>query len=218
MAYVIVTARGLIWTLASLASFMLMLIALMNPRWLIGLIQTSVQGNTTIEYLPSVGVYTKCGKPINKELFNGSSCTVIAVNGFATDSEVFPNVWKASTFFIALGLSIMAVSVILAFCSFCFQSICKKSIYNIVGAIQALAGNYALLCYTRVNINRSYFSTQWLRLRSRIFATELFDSAIVKWKVTRGNKNYQIWCETELHSLLVTFIIFKKFYAHMHTC
>lgn len=140
MVYLIITSRTLLWSITSLVSLMIMFVALMNPRWLIGPSQTLKLGNVTYNYELSVGVYTKCGKPMNKEIFDGPSCTTIAVDGFSTDSEVYPNTWKASTFFIALGLTIMAVSVILAFCSFCFQSICKKSIYNIVGAIQALAG------------------------------------------------------------------------------
>lgn len=141
MVYVIITSRTLLWSITSLIALMTMFVALMNPKWLIGPMQNITIRNLTYDYKQSVGVYTKCGRPLNKDYFNGPSCTTIAVDGFSTDSEVYPNTWKAATFFIALGLTVMAVSVLLAFSSFCFQSIHKKSIYNIVGAIQATAGN-----------------------------------------------------------------------------
>lgn len=141
MCNVIITSRTLLWSIISLLAFMIMFLALMSPKWLIGQVETATTGNVTYDYKQSVGVYTKCGRPSRKDTFRVPSCTNIAVDGFHTDSEVYPNTWKASTFFISLGLTIMAVSVVLAFLSFCFQSIQKKSIYNIVGAIQASAGN-----------------------------------------------------------------------------
>lgn len=140
MVHVIITSRTLLWSIISLVAFFIMFLALMSPKWLIGQMETVTIGNVTYDYKQSVGVYTKCGRPLRKDNFRRPICTTIAVDGFSTDSEVYPNTWKASTFFISLGLTIMAVSVILAFFSFCFQSIHKKSIYNIVGAIQATAG------------------------------------------------------------------------------
>ncbi|VEN39691.1 unnamed protein product [Callosobruchus maculatus] len=140
MWYLIVTARSLIWMLLALFSTLLMLSALFSPSWLVASPETVIFGNETVTYTPSLGVYSTCGKPIG---LNHPVCTLLAVRGFATDSHIFPDVWKAATVFLALGLSVTAVTVCTGLMSCCFQSIFKKSIFNISGVAQAVAG----ICY-----------------------------------------------------------------------
>lgn len=79
-----------------------MLGALVNPAWLVSEQQSIIDGNETIFYTPSEGVYTKCNKPVN----HLDACTAIGVFGLSTDSQVFPAVWKAATVFLAMGESI----------------------------------------------------------------------------------------------------------------
>lgn len=100
MGYLIVTARSLLWILSSLLATLVMLGAIMNPAWLVSAEKSVNFGNNSVSYTPSVGVYTKCSKPIRYEEL---SCTVIAVRGLLTDSEVYPTVWKAALVFLVLG-------------------------------------------------------------------------------------------------------------------
>ncbi|XP_044265083.1 LHFPL tetraspan subfamily member 2a protein [Tribolium madens] len=137
MWYLIVTARSIIWMLISLLATLLMLGAFMSPLWLVRGQQEILFGNETITYTASVGVYTKCSKPIKIE---GPACTAIAVRGLATDSNVFPGVWKASTVFLVSGLIIMSATVFMGLVSCRIQSFFKKSIFTMSGAAQALAG------------------------------------------------------------------------------
>lgn len=103
MWYLIVTARSMIWVLLSLFAELIMLIAFLNPSWLVAAPEEFTFENETVEYKPSVGVYAKCNKPTN---FNYPVCTLIAVNGFATDSQIFPTLWKAACVFLTLGMFI----------------------------------------------------------------------------------------------------------------
>lgn len=67
-------------------------------------------------------------------------CANFNVDGLATDSNVFPGCWKASLFFLSLGLSVMALTVVAALIGCCIQSIGRKSIFNLTGVAQAIAG------------------------------------------------------------------------------
>ncbi|RZB39590.1 lipoma HMGIC fusion partner-like 2 protein [Asbolus verrucosus] len=136
MWYLIVTGRSLLWMLTGLLATLLMLGAFASPFWLVAAQESTQFNNETIAYTPSVGVYAKCSKPLKLEV----SCTAIGVRGLATDSHVFPAVWKAATVFLVTGLSIMSVTVCMSLISCCVQSIFRKSIFTISGAAQALAG------------------------------------------------------------------------------
>ncbi|XP_050510307.1 LHFPL tetraspan subfamily member 2 protein [Diabrotica virgifera virgifera] len=137
MLYIIVTARSLLWMLTSLFSTLLMLSAFLSPSWLIAAPETVQFGNETVTYRPSVGVYAKCSKPIG---FEYPICTLLALRGLATESHIYPVPWKAATVFLALGLAIMTLTVCTGLLSCCFQSIFKKSIFNLSGVAQAIAG------------------------------------------------------------------------------
>ncbi|KAJ3647533.1 hypothetical protein Zmor_019404 [Zophobas morio] len=137
MWYLIVTGRSVLWMASSLLATLLVLAALVSPVWLVSDQKSANFGNETVVYTPSVGVYTKCSKPINVEW---ASCTVIGVGGLATDSYVYPAVWKAATVFIVIGLIIMSITVMTSVLSCCIQSIFKKSIFTLSGAAQAVAG------------------------------------------------------------------------------
>lgn len=108
MLYVIVTGRSLLWVLVSLTSLLLMLSALVSPKWLIATPTDVTVQNKTLTYTASLGIYTRC-KMMKNEFF----CSTIAVRGLATDSDVFPTVWKTSMVFICLGMCIYEKTVIL---------------------------------------------------------------------------------------------------------
>lgn len=92
--------------------------------------------NGTELYTPTAGIFNRCTM-----LFGRVHCANFNIDGLATDSNVFPGCWKASLFFLALGLSVMALTVFAAVIGCCVQSIGRKSIFNLAGVAQAIAGN-----------------------------------------------------------------------------
>lgn len=100
MWYLIVTARSLIWMILSLIATLIMLSALLSPSWILAPSETIIIDNKTISYTPSVGVYAKCSKTVH---YAYPVCTLLAIEGLATDSQVFPIAWKAAVVFISLG-------------------------------------------------------------------------------------------------------------------
>lgn len=100
MWYLIVTARSLMWVILSLIATLLILSALLSPSWILAQNEIVTVENQTINYRPSVGVYAKCSKILH---YAYPVCTLIAVEGLATDSQVFPVAWKAAVIFISLG-------------------------------------------------------------------------------------------------------------------
>lgn len=99
MCYIIVTGKSLLWALISLIALLLMLSALVSPKWLLGVPKDVTVGNQTTKYTPSLGIYTRC-KLVKDEFY----CSTIAVRGLATDSEIFPIAWKTAMVFISLGV------------------------------------------------------------------------------------------------------------------
>ncbi|KRT82187.1 hypothetical protein AMK59_3708 [Oryctes borbonicus] len=144
--YVIVTLRSLLWILTTLMSTLLMVSSLLSPYWLIGTKQViTVDDVNNLTYIPSVGVYAKCGKPLREFDPRTSNCVTLAVRGLATEPSIFPTIWKVSTVFICIGLIIMSVTVMSSLASCCFQSICRKSIFTVSGATQAVAAIFYIM-------------------------------------------------------------------------
>lgn len=105
MWYLIVTARSLIWMLLSLIADLIMISAFLSPSWLVAAPEKLNFDNETIVYQPSVGVYAKCSKPLN---FYYPVCTLIAVEGLATDSDIFPTLWKIAVVFLGIGMFVIS--------------------------------------------------------------------------------------------------------------
>lgn len=145
MFYVIITCRSLLWILLSLAAMLLILAALVNPAWLVADVKSVKVENETKFFSPSVGVYTKCSKPLKNDFYKYPPCTSFAVEGLSTHSNVFPTVWKVSVVMLSIGLCIMSLTVCSGIISCCFQSIFKKSIFTISGATQAFAGEIFII-------------------------------------------------------------------------
>lgn len=153
MLYVIVTARSLLWMLTSLIATLLMLAALANPAWLEAPPEMITNDNHTIQIKPSIGVYARCS---NKLEHNKQICTTLAVQGLATDSEIFPSPWKAAVVFICFGLTIMCTTVFSSLLSSCFQSCFRKSIFTMSGSAQAVAGTTKNFAQQKPN-QQAYF-------------------------------------------------------------
>lgn len=86
--------------LLSLFATLIMLSAFLSPSWLVAAPEKVTFDNETVVYRPSVGVYAKCNRPIH---FSYPICTLLAVKGLATESHIFPTLWKAAVVFLSFG-------------------------------------------------------------------------------------------------------------------
>lgn len=140
MCYIIITSVSLVWFLCTLVADMLVAVALVTPKWLIGpsLNATpsgSVSGSIHYRY-PSVGIYTRC-KQMHQR---GYQCGRFDLDGFATDGSVYPLEWKLAMFFMTLGFMLLSLTVAATLLTCCRQSACGKSIHNMTACAQVLAG------------------------------------------------------------------------------
>nr|XP_057927548.1 LHFPL tetraspan subfamily member 2a protein-like [Doryrhamphus excisus] len=138
MCHVIVTCRSMLWTLLSIVVAFAELIAFMSPDWLLGFPRSnssvSHAGVDSGEYRPSLGLYSRCLHLATRG--GGVSCGPYA----GTFSEVASGFWQAAMLFLAGGTLVLGVVACISIFSLCFQSILRKSIFNICGLMQAIAG------------------------------------------------------------------------------
>ena len=170
MCYLIITGGSLIWFLLSLIADMLVISAIVTPKWLVApaphsfivpsirletdeMQQNEVMPQTTSLRYPSVGIYTRCKAMKGIEFHCGN----FDLDGFATDSEIYPTAWKATMFFISLGFVLLTLTVVCTLLSCCRQSVFGKSIHNMTACAQVIAGNvYTLIVNAFVYIKK-YF-------------------------------------------------------------
>uniref|UniRef100_A0A3P9K4E7 LHFPL tetraspan subfamily member 2b n=1 Tax=Oryzias latipes TaxID=8090 RepID=A0A3P9K4E7_ORYLA len=134
MCHVIVTCRSMLWTLLSIVVAFSELITFMSPDWLLGPPHSDSEVNgagvDSGEYRPSLGLYNRCLRVV------GVSCGPYA----GTFGEVASGFWQAAMLFLAAGTLVLGLVACISIFSLCFQSILKKSIFNICGLLQAIAG------------------------------------------------------------------------------
>lgn len=138
MCHVIVTCRSILWTLASILVAFAELIAFMSPDWLFGFPRPSAgvggEGGVSGEYRPSLGLWGRCLQVGARQ--GGVTCGPYA----RTFGEVDSVFWQAAMLFLAAGILLLGVVACISVFSLCFQSILKKSIFNVSGLMQAVAG------------------------------------------------------------------------------
>ncbi|XP_028269514.1 LHFPL tetraspan subfamily member 2b [Parambassis ranga] len=138
MCRVIVTCRSMLWTLLSIVVAFAELIAFMSPDWLLGFPRSdsSVNGEgvDSSMYRPSLGLYSRCLRIGSRGI--GVSCGPYA----GTFGEVASGFWQAAMLFLAAGTLVLGCVACISVFSLCFQSILKKSVFNICGLLQAIAG------------------------------------------------------------------------------
>lgn len=135
MCHVIVTCRSMLWTLLSIIVAFAELITFMSPDWLMGFPRSgSDAGADSREYRPSLGLYSRC-------LRIGSQGVGVSCGPYAgTFTEVASGFWQAAMLFLAAGTLVLGGVACISIFSLCFQSILKKSLFNICGLLQAIAG------------------------------------------------------------------------------
>ncbi|XP_029960410.1 LHFPL tetraspan subfamily member 2a protein-like [Salarias fasciatus] len=138
MCHVIVTCRSMLWTLLSIIVAFAELIAFMSADWLLGFPRSDSimrgAGVDSREYRPSLGLYSRCLRVGTRGV--GVSCGPYA----STFGEVASGFWQAAMLFLAGGTLVLGCVACISIFSLCFQSIKKKSIFNICGLLQAIAG------------------------------------------------------------------------------
>ncbi|XP_003975103.1 LHFPL tetraspan subfamily member 2a protein-like [Takifugu rubripes] len=138
MCRVIVTCRSMLWTLLSIVVAFAELIAFMSPDWLMGFPRSDSNaggaGVDSREYRPSLGLYSRCLRIGSRGV--GVSCGPYA----GAFGEVASGFWQAAMLFLAAGTFVLGGVAFISIFSLCFQSILKKSLFNICGLLQAIAG------------------------------------------------------------------------------
>lgn len=139
MCHVIVTCRSMLWTLLSIIVAFAELIAFMSPDWLLGIPRSdSNVSEAVVDYRPSLGLYSRCLQVGSRGV--GVSCGPYA----GTFTEVASGFWQAAMLFLAGGTLMLGCVACISIFSLCFQSILKKSIFNICGLLQAIAGGKSM--------------------------------------------------------------------------
>ncbi|CDQ85767.1 unnamed protein product [Oncorhynchus mykiss] len=152
MCHVIVTCRSMLWTLLSIVVAFGELIAFMSTDWLVGFPRTpdavfGPHGATAAgeAYRPTLGIYGRCIKL--PHLRRGVLCGPYAVHF----GEIASGFWQAAAIFLAAGILLLCAVAFISVFTMCFQSIMKKSIFNVCGLLQAIAGETKRGIHTHVD-------------------------------------------------------------------
>ena len=148
MCHVIVTCRSMLWTLFSIMVAFAELIAFMSPDWLLGFPRPGSGGGGVApaggggggggEYRPSLGLYSRCLRIGGQALTCGPYAR--------TFGEVASGFWQAALLFLAAGTLVLGCVACMSIFTLCFQSCLRKSIFNICGLLQAIAGKCVCVC------------------------------------------------------------------------
>ncbi|XP_066143854.1 LHFPL tetraspan subfamily member 2a protein [Euwallacea fornicatus] len=142
MGYVIVTARSIVWMLLNLVCNLMALYAILSPSWISAAPQLATFSNHTVKYTPSLGLYSKCSRPI---WWDQHVCAAMDSVGPFARSPMYPGPWKATSVFLTLGLFLLSITGSSSILSCCQQSVFKKSIFIVSGVAQCVAGIFLIL-------------------------------------------------------------------------
>ncbi|KPP79721.1 lipoma HMGIC fusion partner-like 2 protein-like [Scleropages formosus] len=137
MCHVIVTCRSMLWTLLSIVVAFGELIAFMSTDWLVGfprVPEAKPEVHVSQEpYRPTLGLYGRCIKVTGHR--RGIICGPYAVHF----GEIASGFWQATAIFLAAGILLLCAVAFISVFTMCFQSIMKKSIFNVCGLLQGIA-------------------------------------------------------------------------------
>lgn len=160
MCHVIVTCRSMLWTLLSIAAAFSELIAFLSTDWLVGFprVPDSASEATSEAYRPTLGLFGRC-------VFVGRvMCGPYAL----TFSEIASGFWKAAAIFLATGILLLSAVAFTSIFTICFQSIMRKSIFNVCGLLQGIAGTQTIT-YARTHThthNYTFYTPRGLKTQS----------------------------------------------------
>lgn len=163
MFFIVVTIRSLAWTLLSVATVLMHVMALISSYWLLGPLSEMQEGeytifvsesNTTVipeegdVYSVSLGIFTRCQETFYAGGMNDTSCTTYVKRLLDLPSGF----WVLMVLLYALGLAIFAVTAVGSILSICKRTLCHKSIFTLSAFVQAVAGEWEHLLPCSVNI------------------------------------------------------------------
>lgn len=144
MCHVIVTCRSMLWTLLSIVVAFAELIAFMSADWLIGKAKPSSSedvdnrtGGSQEPYRPTLGIYGRCTRISHMQFSRRDTLCGPYAENF---SEIASGFWQATAIFLAMGIMILCTVAFVSVFTMCVQSIMKKSIFNVCGLLQGIAG------------------------------------------------------------------------------
>lgn len=134
----------MLWTLLSIVVAFAELIAFMSADWLIGKAKTrsnsepdELSGGPSEPYHPTLGIYARCIRnPGVQHVPRETLCGPYAENF----GEIASGFWQATAIFLAVGIFILCTVALVSVFTMCVQSIMKKSIFNVCGLLQGIAG------------------------------------------------------------------------------
>ena len=170
MCYLIITLRSLLWTVISIGIVAMHVLALISPDWLlrddrppattyaytsttpqdpspnatgpvrqdsdVRIAQTSMLGLLTLcRESYSVSTQLRVTLESNRGVAELEECTWI--KSFF-DLPIW--LWMVTVVLYCLGLVILGFIAVVSIFTFCFRSICRKSLFTVSGLIQAIAG------------------------------------------------------------------------------
>lgn len=133
----------MLWTLLSIVVAFAELVAFMSADWLIGKAKTRGAGaepaGTDSEpyYLGILCIRTPGMQQVPRDTLCGTYAKSFG--------EIASGFWQATAIFLAMGIFILSVVALVSVFSMCVQSIMKKSIFNVCGLLQGIAGE----CWVR---------------------------------------------------------------------
>ncbi|XP_051907751.1 LHFPL tetraspan subfamily member 2a protein [Hippocampus zosterae] len=150
MCHVIVTCRSMLWTLLSIAAALGQLMAFMSSDWLVGFPRTPEHHrhgppSAGQAYRPTLGIYGRCVKLPHLQHGAGGGGGVLCGPYAGGFGEIASGFWQATSIFLAAGILLLCAVAFISVFTVCFQSIMKKSIFNVCGLLQGIAGLFLIL-------------------------------------------------------------------------
>lgn len=135
----------MLWTLLSIVVAFAELIAFMSADWLIGKAKgrgsgaEPAAGGAPEAPHPTLGIYARCIRnPGLQHVPRDTLCGPYA----ESFGEIASGFWQATAIFLAVGILILCVVALVSVFTMCVQSIMKKSIFNVCGLLQGIAGKW----------------------------------------------------------------------------
>lgn len=137
----------MLWTLLSIVVAFAELIAFMSADWLIGKARSrggaepaGPSGGSPEPYHPTLGIYARCIRNPGMQHFQRDTLCGPYAESFG---EIASGFWQATAIFLAVGIFILCMVALVSVFTMCVQSIMKKSIFNVCGLLQGIAGKKA---------------------------------------------------------------------------
>lgn len=139
----------MLWTLLSIVVAFAELIAFMSADWLIGKAKSrgpsepgEPGGGPSEPHHPTLGIYARCIRnPGLQHVPRDTLCGPYA----ESFGEIASGFWQATAIFLAVGICILCTVALVSVFTMCVQSIMKKSIFNVCGLLQGIAGLFLIL-------------------------------------------------------------------------